>query len=333
LQINEHKRPKIAIAGTGGTIAGRGAPGNSASYDAGIIDIGSILEAVPGINDLADIHAIQVMNLPSMNMTDEKMIAIAKEIASLAASDVDGIVVTHGTDTIEETSYFANLTVKTEKPIVFTGAMRPSTSLSPDGPINLYDAVRVACNANASGKGVLLVMNGEIHTARDVTKRNTYRSDAFESPYGPLGLAVESQCLFYRIPSRLHTFASAFDISDIGNLPNVQIIYSYSSVSDVAIKAYIDAKVEGIVFAGTGNANVPLPVRSALRAAQEAGIRVARTSRTGTGSALRSPDAADSEYSWLVCDDQNPQKARLLLALALTRTRRVSELQKFFCDY
>ncbi len=333
MQINGNKRPKIAIAGTGGTIAGRGAPGNSASYDAGIVDIGAILEAVPAINDLADIHAIQVMNLPSMNMTDEKMISIAKAIASLAVSDVDGIVVTHGTDTIEETSYFANLTVKTEKPIVFTGAMRPSTSLSPDGPINLYDAVRVACSANASGNGVLLVMNGEIHTARDVTKRNTYRSDAFESPYGPLGLAVESQCLFYRKPSRLHTSGSAFDIGAINGLPNVQVIYSHSNVSDVAVKAYIDGNVEGIVVAGTGNANVPFAVRSALRAAQDAGIRVARTSRTGAGSALRSADSADSEYGWVVCDDQNPQKARLLLALALTRTRCVSELQNFFRDY
>lgn len=333
LPIVKAKRPVITIIGTGGTIAGRGAPGNSASYDAGVMEIGAVLEAVPGLDTIAEIRSCQIMNLASMNMSDEKMVFIAREIARIASSDADGIVVTHGTDTIEETSYLANLTVRTDKPIVFTGALRPATSLSADGPINLYDAVRVAASKDAAGNGVLLVMNGEIYTARDVTKRDTHRSDAFESQFGPLGLAVEGDCLFYRRPTRRHTSTSDFDIESIVDLPNAQVVVSHSSVTDVAIEAFIKASVQGIIFAGTGNSNVPISVRSALRRAREAGIHIARTSRTGNGSSIRSPDPVDTEYDWIVCDDQNPQKARLLLALALTKTRNTEELRAIFRAY
>jgi glutamin-(asparagin-)ase len=327
-------RPTIVLVGTGGTIAGRGAAGaNTSTYDAAVLQIQDIVAAVPELDGLAAIRGEQIMNLPSKNMTDRAMIDIAKSVARFAASDVDGVVVTHGTDTIEETAYFLNLTIKSGKPIVLVGAMRPSTSLSADGPINLYDAVRVACSKDAAGKGVLLVMNGEIHTARDVTKRNTFRTDAFESPYGPLGLAAEGHALFYRAPTRAHTLASDFDISDIASLPNVQVIYGHSNVSDLAVRAFIDGAVEGIVYAGTGNANLPDALMPALKAARAAGIHVVRASRTGSGSAVRNPDADDLKNGWIVADDQNPQKARLLLALALTRTRKVSELQGYFRKY
>ena len=193
---SDSPRPRIIVAGTGGTIAGRGAEGSTSSYDAAIMRIQDIIAAVPDLEGLADIRGEQIMNLPSKNMTDGDMIEIARSVSRFAASEADGVVVTHGTDTIEETAYYLNLTVKTAKPIVLVGAMRPSTSLSADGPLNLYDAVRVARNSSAAGKGVLLVMNGEIHTARDVTKRDTFRTNAFESPYGPLGFAVEGQELF-----------------------------------------------------------------------------------------------------------------------------------------
>jgi glutamin-(asparagin-)ase len=333
--VDPHKRrPTIVIAGTGGTIAGRGAAGpNTSSYDAAVLPIQDIIAAVPDLARLADIRGEQIMNLPSKNMTDRNVIDIAKSVARLAASSADGVVVTHGTDTIEETAYFLNLTLKTAKPVVFVGAMRPSTSLSADGPINLYDAVRVACSTDAAGKGVLLVMNGEIHTARDVTKRNTFRTDAFGSPYGPLGLAVEERELFYRAPTRAHTLASDFDIAEIDTLPNVQVMYGHANVSDMAVRAFIDGGVEGIIYAGTGNANLPDALLPALKAARSAGIHVVRTSRTGSGSAVRNPDAADLESGWIVADDQNPQKARLLLALSLTKTRQEKELQAYFQRY
>lgn len=330
---SEARRATIVIAGTGGTIAGRGAAGNTSSYDAAVLQIRDVVAAVPNLNRLADIRGEQIMNLPSKNMTDRDMIEIAKNVARFAASDANGIVVTHGTDTIEETAYFLNLTIKTDKPIVFVGAMRPSTSLSADGPINLYDAVRVACSKDAPGKGVLLVMNGEIHTARDVTKRNTFQTDAFESPYGPLGLAVEGHELFYRAPARAHTLASEFNIADIDSLPNVQVIYGHSNVGDLVVRAFIDGAVEGIVYAGTGNANLPDALMPTLKAARDAGIHVVRASRTGSGSAVRNADTDDLKNGWIVADDQNPQKARLLLALALTQTRKAEELRTYFQRY
>jgi glutamin-(asparagin-)ase len=327
------RRAHIVIAGTGGTIAGRGAAGNTSSYKAAVLRIEDIVAAVPGLDELAEIRGEQIMNLPSKNLTDHNMIEIAKNVARFAASEADGVVVTHGTDTIEETAYFLNLTIKTDKPIVFVGSMRPSTSLSADGPINVYDAVRVARSKDAVGKGVLLVMNGEIHTARDVTKRNTFKTDTFESPYGPLGLAVEGHELFYRSPSRAHTLASEFDIAGIESLPNVQVVYGHSNVSDLSVRAFIEGGVEGLVYAGTGNANLPDAVMPALKAAREAGIHVVRASRTGSGSSIRNPDDADLKNGWIVADDQNPQKARLLLALALTRTRKPEELRAYFRKY
>ena len=330
---SEARRATIVIAGTGGTIAGRGATGNTSSYDAAVLQIQDIVAAVPNLDRLADIRGEQIMNLPSKNMTDRDMIQIAKNVARLASSDANGVVVTHGTDTIEETAYFLNLTIKTAKPIVLVGAMRPSTSLSADGTINLYDAVRVACSKDAAGKGVLLVMNGEIHAARDVSKCNTFQTGAFESAFGPLGLAVEGNELFYRAPTRAHTLTSEFDIADIDNLPNVQVIYGHSNVSDLAVRAFIDGGVEGIVYAGTGNANLPDALLPALKAARDAGIHVVRASRTGSGSAARNPDDADLRDGWIVTDDQNPQKARLLLALALTRTRKAEELRTYFRKY
>jgi glutamin-(asparagin-)ase len=330
---SEARRATIIVAGTGGTIAGRSIGGNTSSYDAAILRIQDIVAAVPDLELFANIRGEQIMNLPSKNMTDRHMIEIAKNVARFVASDADGVVVTHGTDTIEETAYFLNLTLKTAKPIVFVGAIRPSTSLSADGPLNLYDAVRVACSKDAAGKGVLLVMNGEIHTARDVTKRDTFRTDAFESPYGPLGLAVEGHEIFYRAPARAHTLASEFDIGDIDSLPNVQVIYGHSNVSDIAVRAFIDGGVQGIVYAGTGNANIPDALIPALQGARDAGIHLVRASRTGSGSATRKPDAVDLKGGWIVADDQNPQKARLLLALALTKTRKVQELQSYFRRY
>lgn len=333
MSINELRRAAIIVVGTGGTIAGRGMAGNISSYDAAVLGIQDIVASVPGLDRLASIRGEQIMNLPSKNMTDRHMLDIARHIARFAASDADGIVITHGTDTIEETAYFLNLTIAADKPIVLTGAMRPSTSLSADGPLNLYDAVRVASSADAAGKGVLLVMNGEIHAARDVAKRDTFRADAFESPYGPLGLAAEGRALFYRAPTRAHTRTSGFNIADISSLPNVQIVYGHSNVSNLAIRAFIDGGVEGIVYAGTGNANIPDDMLPSLKAARAAGIHVVRTSRTGNGSALRNPDPIDEELGLVVADDQTPQKARLLLALALTISRKTEDLQAIFERY
>jgi glutamin-(asparagin-)ase len=330
------QRPNIAIIATGGTIAGRGAAGsNMSSYDAAVASVVDIIASVPGLKDIATVTGRQIANLPSKNMTDDDILMIGRHIQEvLAHRDVDGVVVTHGTDTIEETAYFCNLTLKTEKPVVFVGAMRPMTALSADGPINLYDAVRVASCKYAGGKGVLLVMNGEIHSARDVTKNNTFRANAFSSPFGPLGLAVEGRELFYRVPARSHTAASEFNISDIARLPNVQIIYSHSSVTARMVQSFIDAgDIAGIVYAGTGNANIPDTLIPALGLARDNGLQVVRTSRTGSGSALRNTDTDDEKFGFVVADDQNPQRARLLLGLALTRTNDPKLIQSIFERY
>lgn len=330
------QHPNIAIIATGGTIAGRGAAGsNMSSYDAAVASVADIIASVPGLEDVATVSGCQIANLPSKNITDDDILMIGRCIQEvLADSKVDGVVVTHGTDTIEETAYFCNLTLKTEKPVVFVGAMRPMTALSADGPINLYDAVRVASCKDARGKGVLLVMNGEIYSTRDVTKSNTFRANAFSSPFGPLGLAVEGRELFYRIPARSHTTASEFNILDIARLPNVQIIYSHSSVTARMVKSLVDAgDIAGIVYAGTGNANVPDTLIAALGQARDKGLQVVRTSRTGSGSALRNTDPEDARLGFIVADDQNPQRARLLLSLALTRTQDPKLIQSIFERY
>ncbi|HET9220807.1 MAG TPA: type II asparaginase, partial [Terriglobia bacterium] len=227
------RKPNITILATGGTIAGAAASGTQAGYTSGAVTIDAMIAAVPGIRDVANIKGEQVSNVGSQDMSFDILLKLAKRINELTKSnDVDGIVITHGTDTMEESAYFLNLTVKTEKPVVMVGSMRPSTAVSADGPLNLYNAVGVAADPKARGRGVLVVMNDWIHAAHSLTKTSTTAVQTFMSPVrGLVGTAAYGKNDFYTTPEWRHTTKSEFDISNVTTLPRVDIIYAYMDMS------------------------------------------------------------------------------------------------------
>ncbi len=224
--------PYIVILATGGTIAGAAASGTQGDYKSGAVTIDAMLAAVPGINDLARIKGEQISNVGSQDMTIDIMLTLGKRInALLAQKDVDGVVVTHGTDTLEETAFFLNLVVKSDKPSVMVGSMRPSTAVSADGPLNLYNAIGVAIDPNSRGRGVLVVMNDWIHGAHSLTKTNTTAVQTFMSPLrGLVGVSSYGKNDFYNTPHWKHTTASEFDIANISTLPRVDILYAYAGM-------------------------------------------------------------------------------------------------------
>jgi L-asparaginase len=248
---------------------------------------------------------------------------------------VDGIVITHGTDTIEETSYFLNLVVKSKKPVVIVGAMRPSTAISADGPINLYNAVILAGSDEAVGKGVLVALNDQINAAREVTKTNTSTADTFRSPeLGFLGYMQGNKPYFYRQSTRRHTADSEFDVSGLDVLPQVDIVYGYANMGRVAIDAFVAAGAKGIVHAGVGDGSLARPaVEPALIESRKNGVLIVRSSRVGNGIVARNGEAKDDELDFVVSDTLNPQKARILLMLALTKTTDTKEIQRMFYTY
>jgi glutamin-(asparagin-)ase len=248
--------------------------------------------------------------------------------------DVDGVVITHGTDTIEETAYFLNLVIRSDKPIVVVGSMRPGTAMSADGMLNLYNAVAVARSADSRGKGVLVAMNDEINSGRDVSKMINIRTEAFKSPWGALGMVVEGKTYWFRQPVKRHTMNSEFDIEQIGTLAPVEIAYGYGNVSDIAPRAFAQAGAKAIVHAGTGNGSVAKQVVPALQELRGQGLHIIRSARvTGGGFVLRNAEQPDDKYDWVVAHDLNPQKARILAAVALTRPRDSKDLQRIFWEY
>ena len=268
-------------------------------------------------------------------MTNEYWLKLAKRVNELLQQpDVDGIVVTHGTDTLEETAYFLNLVAKSAKPVVIVGAMRPSTALSADGPINLYNAVLVAGSKEAVGKGVLVCMNDQINSARDVTKTNTSTADTFKSPeLGVLGYIQGDRVAFYRLPARRHTLSSEFDISGADKLPNVEIAYGFANVSRTTVDALAAAGVDGIVYAGVGDGNPSEVTEQALADARAKGILIVRSARVGNGIVARNSEVNDDKRDFVVSDTLNPQKARILLMIALTKTKDTKEIQRMFYEY
>ncbi len=326
-------KPRIVILATGGTIAGSAATASQASYQPGVLSIDNIISSVPDIEKIADLKGIQVCNISSQNMEEKIWLELFKTIDNLFTYDLcDGVVITHGTDTMEETAYFLNLTVRHTKPIVITGAMRPATSLSADGPFNLYNAVSLAASPSAQNRGVMVVMNDYIYSADDVTKSNTVNPDAFSCPnYGPLGIVRDGFPVFYRETTFRHTASSEFDIKDIAILPRSEIIFSYAFASDAAINAFIDSGAKGIVVAGVGHGNYNRAIAKALENAFSKGIMVVRSTRIHSGGV----DLAAEEYDprWPVSFNKSPQKARILLMLALTKTNDTKEIQRIFKEY
>ncbi len=326
--------PKIRIIATGGTIAGSGATAVASGYTAGQVGVQALIEAVPQIQDLAEVSGEQLVNIGSQDMTDQVWLQLAKRINHLLCEEgYDGVLVTHGTDTMEETAYFLSLTVKSDKPVVLVGAMRPSTALSADGPANLYNGIAVAAAPESRGHGVLVCMNGQIFDAKSVIKTHTINAAAFEGVYGQIGYIYNSKPYYVFEPKYRHTTNSEFSIDDIDRLPQVDIIYGYSNASATAIKALTKAKVDGIVLAGVGDGNFHTNVFGPAVEAQKKGIQIVRSSRVPFGPTCENGEVDDSTNHFVAAIDHNPQKARVLLMLALTKTRDWQQIQRYFYEY
>jgi L-asparaginase/glutamin-(asparagin-)ase len=304
-------------------------------YTAATVGVDSLIAAVPELAKVADVKGEQVFQIASENMSNEHWLKLAKRVNTLLADPaVDGIVITHGTDTLEETAYFLDLTVKSHKPVVLVGAMRPGTALSADGPINLYNAVLLAASKEAVGKGVLVAMNDQIHAARDVTKTNTSTPDSFKTPeLGMLGYIQGNKPYFYHVSARKHTADTEFDVSKLDALPQVDIVYGYANVSSVALNALVAAGAKGIIHAGVGDGSLATPVKAGLIAARKQGVLIVRSSRVGQGIVARNGEANDDELDFVASDTLNPQKARILLMLALTKTSDSKQIQRMFYTY
>ena len=329
------KKPNIVILATGGTIAGAAATGTQAGYTSGAVTIDAMIAAVPGIKDMANIKGEQVSNVGSQDMSFDIMLTLAKRINELMAkSDVDGIVVTHGTDTMEETAFFLNLVVKGDKPVVMVGSMLPSTAVSADGPLNLYNAVGVAVDANARGRGVLVVMNDWIHAAHSLTKTSTTAIQTFQSPLrGLVGIASYGKNDFYNTPEWKHTSGSEFNVTEVTKLPRVDIVFACADMSPDLIDAAVANGAKGIVIAGVGNGNMNKASLDAAANAVKKGVVVVRSTRVATGTVGRNVEVNDDQLGFIASDELNPQKARILLSLALLKQRSNSELHKLFMTY
>lgn len=335
LQSLRGQKKNIVILATGGTIAGAAATGTQAGYTSGQVGIDTMINAVPGIKDLANLKGEQISNVGSQDMSFDIMLKLADRINQLASSnDVDGIVITHGTDTMEETAYFLNLTAKTDKPVVLVGSMRPSTAVSADGPLNLYNAVAVAADPRAQGRGVLVVMNDHIEAAHSMTKTSTTDVQTFQSPLrGVVGVVAYGKSDFYNNPTWKHTSGSEFDVTGVTKLPRVDIIYADADMSTEPIDDSVKSGAKGIVIAGVGNGNMNKAAVDACSRAVKQGVVVVRSSRVATGLVGRNVELNDDELGFIASDELNPQKSRILLSLALLKPRSPSDIQQLFMTY
>ena len=327
--------PRVIILATGGTIAGAGTSADRAGYTAGKIHIDDLVGTIPTVKKVANISGEQVASVGSQDMTIDiwkKLAVRANEI--FAKNEADAIVVTHGTDTQEETGYFLDLLVKSEKPVVLTGSMRPATAISADGPKNLYDAITVAVNPKSKGRGVLICFNEGIFDAREVMKLSTTKTNAFGSPNsGPIGQVYDGKVEYYSSSMREVNVKTPFAVQNDTKLPRVDIVYMYADAPPDLLNTLIDKKVDGIVIAGVGNGNFNKAYMDAVKRAVSAGITVCRASRTPSGRVVLEDEINDDELGTIVSDDLTPQKARVLLMLGLTKTKDRKQLQQYFFQY
>ncbi|WP_216849837.1 asparaginase [Acidisoma sp. L85] len=329
----ESVKPNVFIAATGGTIAGTQANVEQHGYTAGQLGVASLIAAVPQLKDIAAVTGEQVMNIPSQDMNDAAWLKLARRLEELEHSaGLDGIVVTHGTDTMEETSMFVALTVDTPKPIVFTGSMRPATAVSADGPMNLYNAVAVAGSAAARSCGVMVAFNDQIHSARYVYKTNTTRPDAFQSvDRGPIGTVDTGQVdIFGVCAAGTASPAPKVPIADIHELPKVEIIYAYAGMGRDLIDAAVHAGAKGLVIAGVGDGNITNEALAGLRDARAKGTVIVRSTRVVSGFTLRNAEVNDDTEGFVASSEFKPSKARVVLQIALLKTSSLSEIQKYF---
>jgi L-asparaginase len=318
----QDKLPLVKVVATGGTIA---------NTPSGRLHAGEVAEAIPQLKKVARLEVEEVIRVGSSSISIDNWLTLARKVNEILAKEpeVKGIVVTHGSNTVEETGYFLSLTVKTDKPIVLTAAQRQFSTLSSDSPKNFLQAVRVAASDEARGKGALVVTNDLIQAAREVTKNITYRVDTYDSKdIGALGFVDEDRVTFYRAPTRQF---GGFDVSSRKTLPRVEIVYTYVGADGALIDAAVAAGAEGVVVAGFPTGSGTPAMDQAMKRAADKGVAVVMTNRGGTG---RITDTRGAEKRPLVFGDNlTPQKARVLLMLALTSTRDPAELQRLFQRY
>lgn len=329
------QKPNIHILATGGTIAGAGGSAVESNYTAGQVAIGTLLDAVPEIQAIANVTGEQIVRIGSQDMSNAVWLTLAKRINELLSSpDCDGIVITHGTDTMEETAFFLNLTVHSDKPVVLVGSMRASTSLSADGPLNLYNAVVVAASPHSKGNGVLVAMNNLILGAHNVVKTNTQGVETFQSlNSGAMGYIQNGNVYYSLRPTKKHTVNSVFNVENLTELPKVGIVYGYSNVEADMVTPMLTNDYKGIILAGVGNGNFHENVFPVLVEAQQKGIQVVRSSRVPAGPTTLEGEVDDAKYHFVVSQELNPQKARVLLMLALTKTNDWKQIQSYFMEY
>jgi len=330
-----NKLPNVTIIATGGTIAGEAATSVQSAYSSGQVGVEALIKAVPTLRKIATVTGEQIANVGSQDISDEIWLKLAKRINELGkSSNVDGIVITHGTDTMEETAYFLHLVVKTRKPVVLTGSMRPSSALSADGPLNIFNAVAIAGDPAAAGRGVMVTLNDQIHSAHDITKTNTTSVETFMSPFrGLIGTTSYGVNKYFRGPFMKHTIDSEFDVDSATRLPRVDILYIYEDMPGDLVDASVKAGVQGIVIAGVGNGNMPKAVMDALSRAAQKGVVVVRASRVPTGYVGRNVEVDDDKLNFVAAEESNPPKARVLLRLALMKEKDPKQIQKLFNTY
>jgi L-asparaginase len=326
---------RVKIIATGGTIAQKAASNTRTGHGDEKVTIEALVASVPKIEEIAQITCEQISNIGSQDMTFTILINLARRINTILEKDeVNGVVVTHGTDTMEETAYFLNLTVKSRKPVVLTGAMRPTMAMSADGPLNLYNAVAVAADPDASGRGILVVMNDRIHEAHSLTKNNTIAVETFLSPInGLIGTVTYGNTQYYRKPFRKHTFRSKFSIDGVIKLPRVDILYSCADMPADLVDTLVSKGSQGIVIAGDGNGNMNSATIIRAAKAVEKGVIIVRSSRVPTGRVGRNMEIDDDQMGFIASDELNPAKARILLMLILLKKRNLNEIQQLFYEY
>jgi len=327
--------PKVRVLATGGTIAGAQASATDYGYKSGAYDVNSLLKAVPNLDKLAVITGEQVANIGSQDMNDEVWLKLARRVNEVLASpDADGVLITHGTDTLEETSYFLSLVTKSDKPVVMVGSMRPATAISADGPGNIYNGVAVVSDRGARGKGTLVVLNDEIHYARNVVKTDTTSVQTFRSlNRGPAGVVHTGKIEWFEPMDRKLGNASEFSLDGLEKLPRVDVIYAHANMSADLIDAAVRSGAQGLVVAGVGDGNMTAPALDALTRAAKSGVVVVRSTRLPAGIVLRNNEINDDELGLVASGELNPAKSRVLLQLALTRTKDPVRIQKMFYEY
>ena len=330
-------KPKVAVIGTGGTITSIGkSPLDLFEYTATgkMLEADELVAKFAEVRDVADIVPIRFKAVPSTAVAfpEWKQLVLEADKTVAAHPDLAGIVILHGTATLEETSYALNLTAKVPVPIVVVGSQRPASALSTDAGLNLVNAVRTAASPTARGLGVLVCLNDEIQCAREVTKTSTARLQTFRSPdFGVLGHADGDAVNFYRKPIRKGAPDTEFDIRSLAALPRVDIAYSYAGDDGIAIRAFVAAGAKGIVAAAFAPGMLSPPETEAYKAAHDAGVVVMMSSRAGSGRVFNSSKICDAGF--LTADNLTPQKARILLALALTKSKDPAEIRRIFATY